>query len=366
MPARTTVCFSALYPYFFVLVGMIAWQCSPKPVNDHGCVFTPLAGTDPLTYAEKGLLHIAGSTSTYYYVWDDEAGNELQHQHLNKPLALDPGKYRVKVNNTYHEVEVSEGYVTKCVSGTLIVSGQTTDKYYVTDSTGQAIANEKLGKSVSLFPGSFKVIVNGTEVPVVVRPSEMTEIRTGALVAEGMTGENFYVLDAAKKQLSFSPLGKPLAFLPGRYEVRVNNTSMNGDVFAGRTTELKTGSLLVNGLTDELYYVADTLGNALNFQKLNKALAVFPGLYNIQLNNTSTTGEVIAGQITEFTTGCLTLTGSGNAYYYVFDNAGKQLNHNSLNRWLSFFPSDYTVKLGASMRKATVIAGQQTSLEAFQ
>ena len=310
------------------------------------------------------MLQVDGGTSTYYYVLD-QAGTQVKYQHLNKPVVLDPGKYQVKINNTFHAVMVTEGHLAKCLSGTLMVSGQTADNYYVTDSTGQTIANEKLGRSLSVFPGKFKIKVNDTELPVAVKANEMTEIRTGSLVAQGMTGEHFYVLDAAKQQLNFSPLGKPLAFLPGSYEVRVNNTSRTAEVFAGRTTRLGTGSLVVNGLTDELYYVADTLGHALNFQKLNNPVAVFPGAYSVQLNNTRITGEVTAGQITEFTTGCLTLTGPGDDYYYVFDDTGKPLKHSSLNRWLSFFPSDYTVKLGASMRKATIIAGKQTSLEGF-
>lgn len=357
--------FSFFYSFVWMTLAVILPRCSSQPENDRCCAFEALTDNERVSRHEKGMLQIDGSTSTYYYVLDQE-GNQLKYQHLNKPVVLDPGAYQVKVNNTLREIQVTERHLIKCLSGTLIVSGQTSGGYEVTDSVGRVIASEKLGKSVSVFPGNFNVKVNDTEVPVVVKANEMTEIRTGSLVAQGMTDEYFYVLDAAKKQLNFSRLGKPLAFLPGNYEVRVNNTSRKAEVFAGVTTGLLTGSLLVNGLTDEYYYVADTLGNALNFQKLNKALAVFPGAYRIQLNNTQITGEVIAGQITELSTGCLTLTGSGDAYYYVFDDAGKQLNHTSLNRWLSFFPSDYTVKLGSSIRKATVISGKQTSLDAIQ
>jgi hypothetical protein len=59
------------------------------------------------------------------------------------------------------------------------------------------------------------------------------------------------------------------------------------------------------------------------------------------------------------------LTGGGTQYYYVLDESGNQLNYNSLNRSLSFFPAEYVVKLGASTRKATVRAGQLTSIDAF-
>jgi len=364
MIIRPAVVSALSYPCLFVAFAVIVLSCSLKPENDHCCTFTGLAEKDRISNAGKGMLQIDGSTSAYYYVLD-QTGQPLKHQHLNKPVVLEPGKYQVKINNTFHTLKVTEGYLAKCSSGTLVLSGQTTDIYYVTDSIGQPLANEKLGRSISVFPGNFHVRVNDTELPVSVQGNQMTEVRTGSLQVQGKTGEYFHVLDASKKQLNFSPLGTPMALLPGRYEVRVNNTSRKAEVFAGRTTRLATGSLLVKGLTDEFYYVADTLGHALNLQKLNKAVAVFPGVYSIQLNNTSMTGEVTAGQITEFTTGCLTLTGPGDAYYYVLDSVGKPLNHNSLNRWLSFFPSDYTVKLGESIRKATIIAGKETSLVAF-
>jgi hypothetical protein len=49
----------------------------------------------------------------------------------------------------------------------------------------------------------------------------------------------------------------------------------------------------------------------------------------------------------------------------VLDEHGNQLNYNSLNKSLSFFPSEYTIRLGQTTRKATVVAGQLTSMDAF-
>jgi hypothetical protein len=98
---------------------------------------------------------------------------------------------------------------------------------------------------------------------------------------------------------------------------------------------------------------------------LNKPLAFFPGTLLLKVNNTMMRGSVAAGQTTEFVTGSLMLTGGGTQYYYVLDDSGNQLNYNSLNKSLSFFPDEYIVKLGASTRKATVTAGQLTSVDAF-
>jgi hypothetical protein len=77
-------------------------------------------------------------------------------------------------------------------------------------------------------------------------------------------------------------------------------------------------------------------------------------------------GVVAPGQVTELVTGSLMLTGAGKEYYYVLDGLGNSLNYNSLNKSLSFFPSDYVVRIGGSTRKATVKPGELTSIDVFK
>lgn len=215
---------------------------------------------------------------------------------------------------------------------------------------------------MSCFPGIYTVRVNNTDVSAEVKYNELTELRTGSIRVSGTTGEYYYVLGKGNKQLNYSTLEKALSFLPGTYDVKVNNTTMTAEILSGQVTELVTGNLLVTGLTDEHYYVTDSAGNALNYQTLNQPLAFFPGNYQVKVNNTVVTGSIAPGKTTEFTTGSLMLTGGGTAYYYVLDELGNELNYNSLNKSLSFFPSEYTVRLGTSTRKATVVAGQLTAI----
>lgn len=338
-------------------------SCADKRAMDPCCVFSRLGKQTGISDGSGGL-QVEGSTSSYYYVFDQN-GDQAGYASLNKVLALTPGRYRVTVNNSTHDVEVRAGELGKCSTGTLIVNGNTADFYIVTDSSGVQLGYESLGKSMSFFPGSVRVKVNNTELATDVRPKELTEIRTGSVSVKGNTEEYYYVLDHENKQLNYNSLEKPLAFLPGRYVVKINNTSMAADVRPGAVTELATGNVVVKGLTEEYYYVTDTAGNALNYQTLNKSLAFFPGSYEIKVNNTIMYGKVRAGETAEFMTGSLMLTGGGTSYYYVLDQLGNQLNYNSLNKSLSFFPSEYTIKLGPNMRKATVTAGQLTSLRAF-
>lgn len=354
---------SACFYLFVLAVGLSALGCSRAPVSDSCCSYTKLDHQNDVEQGQ-GLLSIDGSTSAYYFVLDD-AGRKVKHERLNHPVALDAGSYRVEVNGSVHSVSIASGYLARCSTGTLIASGKTADRYDVADVAGVPLASQVLGKSLSLFPGEYIVRVNNTEAPASIRVKELTEIRTGSLLVHGATGDHYYVLDKTNKQLSFTPLKKIMSFLPGIYQVNVNNTAMKAEVFAGKVTELTTGTLMVNGLTEEYYYVTDTTESALGFQVLGQAIALFPGKYNLQVNNSRITGTVVAGQMTEFHTGSLTLTGTGTEYYYVLDESGKQLNYNLLNKSLSFFPSDYTVTLGGSARKASVIAGQATSLEAF-
>lgn len=348
--------------HWFLLVFSVL-SCSEKPVPDPCCEFSEATGEEDL-YDGQGILQVEGSTAAYFYVFND-AGEQIGYETLNKTMTLDEGRYRVKVNNSVHDVDVRSGAMAKCSTGTLMVAGNTSEYYTVTDSAGIQLGYETLGKSMSFFPGKVRIRVNNTEIAADVRLKELTEIRTGTMLVKGNTGEYYYVLDKGNKQLNYNALEKPLAFLPGSYIVKVNNTSRQADVMAGSVTELLTGSLMVKGLTDEYYYVTDSIGSALNYQTLNKALAFFPGDVQIKVNNTMMAGRVMPGQTTEFMTGSLMLTGGGTGYYYVLDGLGNQLNYNSLNKSLSFFPSEYTVKLGSNTRKATVMAGQLTSLSAF-
>ena len=354
-----------ILPYCFLLIAIVfLYSCGEKPAPDPCCTFTGLP-PDANVKDGQGALQVDGGTSAYFYVFD-ASGKQVSYQSLNKTLSLDPGKYQIKVNNTSYPLEVKTGILAKCSTGTLIVAGNTPEYYYVMDSVNNQLSYDLLGKATSFFPSSLKVKVNNTETPADVNINKITEIVTGTLIVHGSTNEYYYVLDGMNKQLNYNMLEKPLAFLPGTYQVKVNNSSMKADVVASYLTALVTGTLLVSGLTNEYYYVLDSLGNSLNYQSLNKSLAFFPGNLEIKLNNTHLKAKVVKGEISEFVTGSLMLTGGGADYYYVLDETGNQLNYNSLNKSLSFFPSEYIVKLGQSTRKATVTPGQLTSISAFK
>jgi hypothetical protein len=349
--------------FLSIAFAIAIFSCSHPPASDSCCIVSELPNQDAVAEGE-GLLEVDGSTSAQYFLVDAH-GRKLKHQRLNHSLSLPAGQYQVAVNGSVHMVSILAGHITKCSTGTLIATGKTADRYEVTDSSGQKLADQILGKPLSLFPGKLNVRINHTDAIFSIKAKELTEIRTGSLLVRGSTDDYYYVVDKGNEQLNFARLEKATSLLPGTYQVKVNNTSMKAEVLGAKITELHTGCLIVNGLTEEYYYVTDSAGQALNFQILNKPIALFPGKYSMQVNNSQITAQINAGEKTELNTGGLTLTGGGSAYYYVFDDSGKQLNYNVLNKTLSFFPSEYTVKLGPSARKISVIPGQLTSIEAF-
>ncbi len=345
-----------LFAGILFAVTLSLYSCGGPPPSDPYCSYAPLpSGTD--VKAGQGGLQVEGTTSAYFYAFDG-SGKQVGTESLGKTLGLNPGKYLVKVNNGPHAVAVEKGQLTKCLTGTLMVSGTTSDYYYVMDSNNQQLHSDSLGKAASFFPSTLRVKVNNTEVPAEVKLNQVTEIKAGTLIVRGSTNEYYYVFDALGKQLSSNSLEKPLAFVPGSYTVKVNNTETKAAITGGQVTELKTGTILVKGSTDEYYYVFDSLGKQLNSQSLNKGLAFYPGTLRIRVNNTDMAAEVVAGESREYPTGSLVVAGSGSDYYYVFDKTGNQLNSNSMNKALSFFPGEYTVKLGQNAHPATVTAGQ--------
>lgn len=358
LPCRLRAFLLAAASLVFLLA---ASSCGKSPPADPYCSYSPLpAGAE--AKAGQGALQVEGTIAGYFYVFD-KAGKQIGYQSLGKTLAIDPGEYQLKVNQSTHPVAVEKGMLTKCSTGTLMVSGATSEYYYVMDSANNQLHYDSLNKASSLLPGTYRVKVNNTEVSAEVKLNETAEVKAGTVIVRGSTSEYYYVVDSLGKQLGYNSLEKPLAFMPGTYTVKVNNTETQAAIAGGQITELKTGALLVKGATDEYFYVLDSLGKQLNYQKLNQALSFFPGTLRAQLNKTQSPAEIAAGETREVSTGSLTVTGTGSDYYYVMDQTGNQLNYSSLNKALSFFPAAYTVKLGQKTQPATVTAGQATTLK---
>lgn len=324
----------------FLLLPVLLTLCSCKkaPPPD------PICAAEPFSDSSQGAIQIAASTDTHFYIFN-EAGKQLAYASTNKPATVKPGQYRVKVNSSAHSVYVEAGKQTKCSTGTVLVTGATDEHYYVFDTADAQLAYQKLGKPLSLFPGTYQVQLNKTTAAANVNPNSTLELKAGLLDVQGTTDEHYYLFDSAGTQLSYSKLNKPVAVFAGAFVVKVNSTEAKAEIRAGETTKLQSGAVLVQGTTDAHYYVFSPAGVQRAYQKLSKPLALLPGPNVVKVNGTSAPVEIAAGAQAEIQTGTLLVQGTTDEHYYVFDVAGVQLVYSKLSQPVSLLEGSYTVKV---------------------
>jgi 6,7-dimethyl-8-ribityllumazine synthase len=187
-------------------------------------------------------------------------------------------------------------------------------------------------------------------------------VPAGILVVHGSTDEYYAVMNNAGVQLASAHLEKPLAFIPGTYKVKVNNTTAPATMVSGVTTEVKTGAVVLQGSTDEYYAIVDSAGTQLASAHLGHALSLLPGAYRATLNHIAMTAQIDAGHIGEYQSGSVMVKTAGSDYYAVLDASGTQLATKQVNQPVSLPAGKYSVKLGNNIRPATVMAGQSVVL----
>jgi hypothetical protein len=346
---------------FTYLILFCAAGCKKAPPPDPLCSIEPIPSTTTVA-ARQGAALVNAPTDEYVYFLD-LAGKQIGSAHVNQAHGLKPGQYHARINGSKHEIYVQEKMLTRCMTGTLNATGSTEEYYYVLDSAGSQLASGRLNKSMSFFPGQYEVRVNTTRVTADVKPKENTEIKAGKLEVPGTTEEYYYVLDAGGTQLGSGRLNAPMSLLPGDWTVKVNNTKSNVKIAAGQTSRVETSTLAVQGTTDEYYYVMDNAGTQLASSKLGRPVALFPGEWQVRVNNTKLSVKTAAGETARLDTGALTVQGTGEEYYYVLDSAGQQLAYGKMNASVSLAAGNYTVRVAQQTKPAAVTAGQKTTLK---
>jgi hypothetical protein len=305
--------------------------------------------------AETGLRVTAG-TDAYFYALD-AGGRQVGYQRPGQVLALQPGDYRVRINDSQRGVSVRAGRVTTCTAGDVRVTGGTDAYFYVLDTLGTQLSYQRIGGLLSVLPGRYLVKVNNSRVALEVIGGDTVTLPAGTVSVAGATDEYYYVQDTLGTQLAYERLGRLLDVFPGEYIVKLNNATARAAVSASDTTMLRSGTLSALGTTDEYYYVLDTAGTQLGYARLGNATSYLPGRYRLKVNNVDTLVAVPANDSTRVTTGTVVVHGAGTEYYYVHDAAGRQLNYSRLGAPLALLPGSYSVKLGQRMTTVSVTAG---------
>ncbi len=342
--------------YAALLAALVLTGCKKAPPPDGVCTYEELpAGSD--VPSGQGGVQVTATTDVYFYVFDG-TGKQIGYQGANRLLAVKPGEYQLKLNNSVHPISLSSKMLAKCSSGTVQATGKTDEYYYIFDAAGTQLAYNKLGSALSLFPGKFQARLNNTPTSVDVNPNAIAELKAGTLNVLGSTDEYYYVFNGAGTQLAYNKLGRALGLFAGSYNVRVNNSSVPVTITAAGAIDVQSGALVVQGATDEYYYVFNSLGTQLAYNKLGKALSFVEGAYTAKVNNGAFPVKVDPSRTNEFQTGTVTVKGTGSDYYYVFDTNGTQLGYNKLNQPLSFPAGSYSVKVANNARPVAVAAGQ--------
>lgn len=305
--------------------------------------------------AETGLRVTAG-TDAYFYALD-AGGRQVGYQHAGQVLVLEPGHYRVKINDSQRAASVRAGRVTTCTAGDVRVTGGTDAYFYVLDTLGNQIAYQHIGGLLSMLPGRYLAKVNNSRVGLEVHGADTVTVPAGTVSVAGTTDEFYYVLDTLGTQLAYEKLGRPLDVLPGAYIVKLNNFTVRTAVRASDTSALRSGTLAALGTTDEYYYVLDTARTQLGYARLGTPTSYLPGRYRVKLNNADTLVAVAADDSIRVATGTVVVHGAGTEYWYVQDPAGRQLNYSRLGAPLALLPGSYSVKLGQRVTPVSVVAG---------
>ena len=337
------------------LAAVLLLACHKALPPDGVCSYEPLPAGEQVPSSQVGIQVLA-STDTYFAV-RDTTGKQTASGHVNAITAVPPGDYQVVLNNSTHSTSGQSKMLTKCTTGAVLVDGKTDEYYAVLDQTKRQLASAHVASALSLFPGSYTVRLNNVDVAANLQAGAILELKTGMLNVDVGTDEYYAVLDGTTRQLASSHVGRGLGLFAGSYVVRINNSDAKADVRTGESTNVPAGTLVVRGSTDEYYAVMNNAAVQLASAHLEKPLAFIPGTYNVKVNNTTTPATVVAGVTTEVKTGAVVLQGSTDEYYAIIDSAGTQLASAHLGHGLSLLPGGYRAKLNNVAMTVQVDAG---------
>lgn len=344
------------------IAALLLVACKKTVPPDEVCTYEPLPAGVPVPSGQGGIQVLA-STDAYFMV-RDATGKQIASAHVNGMTPVPAGDYQVLLNNSMHSTAVQSKMLTKCTTGAVIVSGKTDEYYAVLDTAAQQLASAHLASALSLFPGSYQVRLNNTDSAANLQAGSMLELKPGTVNVEVGTDEYYAVLNAASRQLASNHVGRALGLFAGSYTVRLNNSDAKADVRAGESTNVAPGTLVVHGSTDEYYTVSNNAGTQLASAHLERPLAFVLGTYNVKVNGTTTPASITPGVTTEVKTGAVALQGSTDEYYAIVDSAGTQLASAHLGRPLSLLPGAYRARLNNIAMPVRVEAGRSSDYQA--
>jgi len=337
-------------------------------INDTTETATVKAGEKTILTA--GTVSVSGTGADDFYI-HDTFGKQLDYTDINKEIEVFSGDYTVSVNKTVHPATVESGQKTVLTAGSISVSGTGTDDFYVYDTAGTQLDYTDTNKVIEVFAGTYTVSLNDTRQTATVQGSEKITLEAGRLIVSGSTPTStlYYVYDSEGRQLDSTYVNRETELFPSSYIVSLNDTTQTASIQAGEETLLVSGTLSVSSLStsgNTLFYVYDDARNELDHAITNKEVELFSGTYTVSLNDTQATATVQPGEKTVVEAGTVSVSSistTGNARFYVYDDAWSDLDYAYTNKEVELFPGTYKVSLNDTRTTATVQPGEKTVLE---
>lgn len=243
-----------------------------------------------------GSVLIEGTGDNQFSI-TDKNHTPLVSKFTREEAELFPGDYIAILNNTQKNFSVNAGNITELPSGSLLVTGNGDANYYVYTLDEEYLGFAKTGKVIELFTGDYLIRLNNMEVVRTVEEggNQVVVSPGGILVAgEGQSEYGVYSPAGAGNttKVAEARTGETITLMPGDYQVRLNGIAKDVTVSDGEVLDVATGTLLVEGLGEDDYFVYDTAGNPLGFARTGESMELFAGTYVVELNGTSRTVEI--------------------------------------------------------------------------
>jgi len=244
------------------------------------------------TDVAAGNLVVSGTGSDDYHVADSLGSRALTgSRRTNSATELFPGTYAVVLNGSQRRVTLSGGTRTPAPAANLLVRGTGADDYHVADSLGgQALTgSRRTNTATELFPGTYTVVLNETQLRVTLAGGTTTEAVAGNLLVRGTGADDYHVADSlgGRALTGSRRTNTATELLPGSYTVELNGSQERVTLAGGTTTEAPAGNVLVRGTGADDYYVADSLGGRAltGSRRTNTATELLPGSYAVRLRD---------------------------------------------------------------------------------
>jgi hypothetical protein len=128
--------------------------------------------------------------------------------------------------------------------------------------------------------------------------------------------------------------------------------------------DAELGTISVSGTGKGAYkvYGSTGTGDVLGSAKTNEAVPLPTGEYVVSLNKSVQTAVVEAGKKETLEAGIVSIAGTGNDTFYVYDETGTgdYLAYAKLNEEIELFPDTYTLSLNKSRQNITVESGEKS------